>query len=298
VGGSVNVTGAYPTQTVTFTVERGPPGASGALSDGNYDDINVNGTGLNLTIRDNKVTYAKMQDISATKRVIGRNTAGAGDPEEVTVDQLLDWIGTAAQGDLIYRGATTHARLAAGTSGFYLKTQGAGANPVWADPFASPTFTGTVTVPTPGASDNSTKAASTAFVKAQGYVTDTAALAAGATIEGEKIGFRGAPLTNVNSTSDLALAALGKKVLLGGTTGTLTIQNNADIAYGTDYVAIGFSLASGNWTIARDTNVDLYKNGSSTSANVTVAPYGRFTLTYWGLSGGREKWTIDGTGLT
>ena len=40
-------------------------------------------------------------------------------------------------------------------------------------PKANPTFTGTVTIPTPDTSDNSTKAATTAFVKAQGYATTT-----------------------------------------------------------------------------------------------------------------------------
>lgn len=38
------------------------------------------------------VTYAKMQNISATQRVLGRNTAGAGDTEEVTAAQILDWV--------------------------------------------------------------------------------------------------------------------------------------------------------------------------------------------------------------
>ena len=37
------------------------------------------------------------------------------------------------QGDILYRGASDNARLAAGTSGYYLKTQGSGANPVWAE---------------------------------------------------------------------------------------------------------------------------------------------------------------------
>jgi hypothetical protein len=32
------------------------------------------------------VTYAKMQNISATNRLLGRSTAGAGDPEEITLD--------------------------------------------------------------------------------------------------------------------------------------------------------------------------------------------------------------------
>ena len=40
-------------------------------------------------------------------------------------------IGSEAQGDLIYRDATGWTRLGAGTSGQYLKTLGAGANPAW-----------------------------------------------------------------------------------------------------------------------------------------------------------------------
>ena len=37
------------------------------------------------TIANDAVTYAKMQNVSATNRVLGRSTAGAGDPEEITV---------------------------------------------------------------------------------------------------------------------------------------------------------------------------------------------------------------------
>ena len=39
---------------------------------------------------------------------------------------------TTTQGDIIYRGSSTNARLAVGTSGQFLQTQGAGANPQWA----------------------------------------------------------------------------------------------------------------------------------------------------------------------
>ena len=42
-------------------------------------------------------------------------------------------IGSDAQGDIYYRGSDGMIkRLAPGTSGYYLKTQGAGADPVWA----------------------------------------------------------------------------------------------------------------------------------------------------------------------
>ena len=38
-----------------------------------------------------------------------------------------------AQGDIVYRDGSGLAKLGAGTSGYYLKTQGTGANPVWAE---------------------------------------------------------------------------------------------------------------------------------------------------------------------
>ena len=78
------------------------------------------------------VTYAKIQNVSATSRVLGRKTSGAGSAEEVTLSELLDFIGSVAQGDILYRGASSWARLGAGTSGQYLKTNGTGANPSWA----------------------------------------------------------------------------------------------------------------------------------------------------------------------
>ena len=55
--------------------------------------VNVSGAGAlgssisTTEIDDDAVTYAKMQNISATARLLGRNTAGAGDTEEVTPTQ-------------------------------------------------------------------------------------------------------------------------------------------------------------------------------------------------------------------
>lgn len=74
---------------------------------------------------------------AATSRIHGRATAGAGAGEELTLSQVLDLVGSAAQGDILYRGASSWTRLAAGTSGQYLKTQGAAADPVWATVSAS-----------------------------------------------------------------------------------------------------------------------------------------------------------------
>lgn len=46
-------------------------------------------------------------------------------------------MGSDAQGDVLYYNGSDYARLAAGTSGQFLKTQGSGANPVWASANAS-----------------------------------------------------------------------------------------------------------------------------------------------------------------
>lgn len=46
-------------------------------------------------------------------------------------------MGSDAQGDILIRGVTSYQRLAAGTSGQFLKTLGAGANPLWATVFGS-----------------------------------------------------------------------------------------------------------------------------------------------------------------
>ena len=103
---------------------------SATIADGDKGDITVSGSGSTWTVDNGVITYAKLQDISATQRILGRNTAGAGDAEEVSISTVLDWLGS-AQGSVLYRGASGWAVLAPGTSGQFLKTQGAGANPVW-----------------------------------------------------------------------------------------------------------------------------------------------------------------------
>lgn len=54
--------------------------------------------------------------------------AGGGPPD---IQALLDGIST-TQGTILYRGAASWAALAPGTSGHFLKTNGAGADPAWA----------------------------------------------------------------------------------------------------------------------------------------------------------------------
>jgi hypothetical protein len=113
-------------------VLAGPGGTGSGVTDGDKGDITVSSSGTVWTIDNDVVTYAKMQNVSVTDRILGRDTSGAGDIEELTLSAVLDFVGSAAQGDILYRGAATWTRLGAGTNGHYLQTQGAGANPQWA----------------------------------------------------------------------------------------------------------------------------------------------------------------------
>ena len=94
-------------------------GAGGGISDGDKGDITVSGSGATWTIDSDVVTYAKIQNVSATSRLLGRSTAGAGDIEELTIGSGL----SLAAGQLTTTGAVTPA----GVSGSVQINDGAGA---------------------------------------------------------------------------------------------------------------------------------------------------------------------------
>lgn len=57
-------------------------------------DVTAPQASNSTTIANNVVTYAKMQDVSATDRLLGRDTAGSGDPEELTVGGGVEFTGS------------------------------------------------------------------------------------------------------------------------------------------------------------------------------------------------------------
>lgn len=78
-------------RTASAWVEVGAGG--GGVSDGDKGDITVSGGGATWTIDGDAITFAKLQNI-ATDRLLGRDTAGSGDVEEITVGGGLEFTGS------------------------------------------------------------------------------------------------------------------------------------------------------------------------------------------------------------
>lgn len=91
-----------------------------------------NGTGLPLTTGVTGMLPNANLATMAANTVKANVTGGSASPTDATVTSVLDTLGGGVQGAVLYRGASAWAALAPGTSGQYLRTNGASANPSWA----------------------------------------------------------------------------------------------------------------------------------------------------------------------
>jgi hypothetical protein len=75
--------------------------AASGISDGDKGDVTVSSSGTVWTVDNDAITYAKIQNVSATDKLLGRSTSGAGDVEEIACTAagraLLDDADAAAQ---------------------------------------------------------------------------------------------------------------------------------------------------------------------------------------------------------
>lgn len=243
------------------------------ISDGDKGDITVSGTNTVWTIDANAVTFAKLVDLS-NQRIIGRKTSGVGDPEEVTISEFLDWLGS-TQGQIIYRSSGAWSVLNPGTSGQFLQTLGAGNSPQWAAvPALSDGDKGDITVSASGATwtvDNN----AVTYAKIQDVSATDKLL--------------GRSTAGAGDIEEITCTATGRSILDDASTSA--VRTTLGLAIGTDVQAYDASLTSLSGLSLASGDI-LYATGADTLARLPVGTDGQVLK----LSAGLPSWGTDLTG--
>jgi fibronectin-binding autotransporter adhesin len=193
-----------------------------------------------------------------------------------TSGTLLATTGTPAQGDILYYNGTAWTDLAHGTSGQYLQTQGASANPLWSSvSISTSTMTGTVQVSQGGTGDTSLTANGLLLGNGTGSVASVGPGALGTVL----IGSSGAPLFS-NSPSVTNLTLSGIEALTFGADYTATgAQNDVNVGAVSSVRYNGNATATFEGIVTGTANVAgalLTLHNASTSA-LTLADQGSTT---------------------
>lgn len=197
------------------------------------------------------------------------NTSGATSaPVPTTVSALLDHVLGAAQGEILYRGASGWAALSPGNKGYYLQTQGGGASPTWA-----PVKTNS------GGGSGGTSTSTTSWMQACQYAT-TAALSATYSNGSSGVGATLTASANGAIAIDGASPALNDRILVKDQT---TLSQN-----GSYYVST-VGDAGTAWVLTRTTDYD-------TSAEVVQGT--AFLVLAGNVNAGTAWVMIDGGTLT
>ena len=254
------------------------PLSAGTLSDGDKGDITVSATGATFTVDNDVVTYAKMQNVSAASKLLGRGDSGSGDVQEITLGSGLTMTGTTLSSSGGGGGAPTDADYLVKTANGSLSaehvvgdstTVTANWGTAGAVSFERAALSGDVTA---SANSNTTAIASNAvtFAKFQTISTDK---------------LLGRSTAGTGNVEEITCTTAGRAILDDADASAQ--RTTLGLAIGTNVQAYDAGLASiaGLTTVADRT---IYTTASDTYAVTTLTSFGRSLIDDADASAGRS----------
>jgi hypothetical protein len=227
------------------------PGGSGVTSITAGTGLTTGGSPIMLT---GTISLAAIAD----KNFLANTSGTSAAPVPTTLTAFLDSALTNARGTLLARDSTGWVPLAPGTNGYFLKTQGTGADLIWASPAGS----GTVTSISAGSG------ITTGGSPITGAGTVSLAAAANLTLLANISGSAAAPLpTTVSLLFDAAISPTQGAVLYRSATGWVALSPGTS----GQFLATGGAAANPSWqnapiTGASTPNLRIVSNISGSTA--------------------------------
>jgi hypothetical protein len=109
----------------------GASGGGGSVTDGDKGDVSVSGSGATWTVDTESISYAKIQNVSAANKILGRATTGAGVVEEITLGSGLTLTGSTLSASGSSSGAAGYIQFSGGSGVFASSSTTAGQQFFW-----------------------------------------------------------------------------------------------------------------------------------------------------------------------
>lgn len=148
-GDGITITQSDTALTISADI---PPSGDGTVKSVGINSVDLSVAGspvtvsglIELEINEKAVTYDKIQDTSADSVILGRPMfSGPGSVAELSLSDVLDFLGGEEWGNILFRGTSGWQYLAPGASGTVLTSHDVNADPSWTTPLGVAVHLGT-----------------------------------------------------------------------------------------------------------------------------------------------------------